>query len=51
MQKSYDEDKARLEEKELMAIKLEEEKEILSKIMDGYKDLAENGFVDKISFV
>lgn len=51
MQKSYEEDKARLEEKELMAFKIEEEKEILSEIKDGYKDLAENSFVDKVSFV
>ena len=29
MQKSYEEDKTRLEEKELMAVRIEEEKEIL----------------------
>jgi len=51
MQKAYEEDRARLEEKELMTVKIEEEKEILFQIKDGYKDLAENGFVDKISFV
>ena len=50
MQKSYEEDKARLEEKELMAVRIEEEKEILAEIKDGYKNLAENGFVDKINF-
>lgn len=51
MQKSYEENKARLEEKELMAIRIEEEKEILKEIKDGYKNLAENDFVEKVSFV
>jgi HTH-type transcriptional regulator/antitoxin HigA len=34
-----------------MATKIEEEKEILLVIKDWYKDLAENGFVEKINFV
>jgi hypothetical protein len=42
---------ARLEEQKLMAIKLEDEKEILSKIKDGYKDLSELGYVEKINFL
>jgi plasmid maintenance system antidote protein VapI len=39
MQKAYDEDKARLEEKELMTNRIEEEKEVLLEIKEGYKNL------------
>lgn len=50
LQKYYDENKARLEEKKLMGAKLEEEKTILCEIKSWYKNLAENGFVEKINF-
>jgi len=51
LQKSYDEDKARIEEKKLMTKKIELDKDILAEIKDGYKNLADEGFVEKLTFV
>jgi HTH-type transcriptional regulator / antitoxin HigA len=51
LQKAYDEDKARIEEKKLMTKKIELDKDILAEIKDGYKNLADEGFVEKLTFV
>lgn len=51
LQKAYDEDLARLEEKKLLLERIESDKDILSEIKDGYKNLADEGFVEKLSFV
>ena len=50
LQKSHDEDKARLWERDLMKNKLEEENEILYKIKDWYKNLEWLWFFEKIIF-
>ena len=50
LQKSYDQDKARAEEKQMMLLKVEEEKQILDQMKDGYKDLEELWCFEKIRF-
>lgn len=50
LQKSYDEDLSRLKEQEMLTIKVEEDKQILQSIKEWYKNLAEYGFVENVSF-